>query len=141
MSKETANPGASKLKGAFLWAGAQLAVEWFVFPGGSLWTAIAAALGGFAAGWVTVGLLNRLARWGVGGGPLVILGVLVGVAVASGAVNGLAALFNWFSTKSFDIDWKSLQDFLLSWKVAPAAGLGALTGLMVKGKAPSKKKK
>jgi hypothetical protein len=140
MSKEAPKSGASKLKGAFLWAGTQLAVEWFVFPGGTLWSAAAAALGGFAAGWVTVGLLNRLAKWGVGGGPLVILGVLVGVAVASGAVSGLSALFTWFQTKSFHVDWANLELFLFSWRVAPAAALGALSGLMVKGKAPKKKK-
>jgi hypothetical protein len=140
MSKDAPKPGASKLKAAALWAGAQLAVEWFVFPGGTLGSAFGAALGGFAAGWATTGLLNRLAKWGVGGVWLVGLGVLVGVAVASGAVSGLAALFNWFSTKSFDIDVEKLKGFLLSWRVAPAAGLGALTGLMVKGKPPGKKK-
>lgn len=140
MSKETPKSGASKLKTALVWAGAQLAVEWFGFPGGSLGTAIAAALGGFAAGWVTTGLLNRLAKWGVGGVWLVGLGVLVGVAVASGAVSGLAALFNWFSTKSFDVDVEALKTFFRSGRFAPAAGLGALTGLMVKGKTPAKKK-
>ena len=141
MSKDAPKPGVSKLKGASVWAGAQLAVEWFLFPGGSLWTALAAALGGFVAGWITTGLLHRLAKWGVGGLWLVGLGAILGVAVASGAVSGLAALFSWFSTKSFDIDVEKLKDFVTSWRVAPAAGLGALTGMMAKAKAPSKKKK
>lgn len=141
MSKEAPKTGASKLKGAFLWAGAQLAVEWFLFPGGTLWTALAAALGGFFAGWATTGLLNRFAKWGVGGAWMLALGVLFGVAFASGAVSGLSALFSmWFSTKSFDIDVDKLKLFLLSWKIAPAAGLGALTGLLVRAKTPSKKK-
>lgn len=141
MAKDAPKPGASKLKGAFLWAAAQLAVEWFLFHDGTIGTALAAALGGFAAGWATTGLLNRLAKWGVGGLWMVGLGVLFGVAVASGAVSGLSSLFSWwFYAKPPQVDWAGLQSFLLSWKVAPAAGLGALTGLLVKATTPSKKK-
>lgn len=140
MSKDAPKPGVSKLKGAAVWAGAQLAVEWFLSPEGGIPKALAAAFGGFVAGWMTTGLLNRLAKWGVGGLWLLGLGALLGVAVASGAVSGLAALFSWFSTKSFEIDWKSLEEFVRSGKFIPAAALGALTGLMAKAKAPSKKK-
>ena len=137
MGKEKAKPksGASKLGGGFLWAGAQWAVEWFLYPDGTLWTAVAAAFGGFVAGWATVGLLNRLGKWGVGALALLAFGSLIGVAVASGAVKGLSTLFSWwFAATPPVIDWEGLKAFVLSWRVAPALGLGALSGLYVKSK-------
>ena len=144
MGKEKAKgkpkAGASKLGGGFLWAGAQWGVEWFLYPpghplAGSLWTAFAAAFGGFIAGWVTVGLLNRLGKWGVGPLALLAFGALIGAVVASGAVKGLSTLFSWwFAAKPPSIDWEGLKTFVLSWRVAPALALGALSGLYVKTK-------
>ena len=140
MAKDKKPAGASKLKSGFLWAGAQFAVTWFVFPeDGGLLTAIAAAAGGFVAGWMTTGFLNRLAKWGVSALWMPVLGVLFGVAVASGAVQGLGALFSWFYTKSFAVDLEALQAFLLSWRIVPALALGALSGLYVKAIAGGKK--
>lgn len=138
-SKPKPKPGASKLGGGFLWAGAQWGVEWFLYPEGTLWTALAAAFGGFIAGWITVGLLNRLGKWGVGALALLAFGALIGVAVASGAVKGLSTLFSWwFAAKPPTVDWEGLKTFVLSWRVAPALGLGALSGLYVKTKTGGK---
>lgn len=140
MGKEKPKPGASKIAGGLLWAGAQWGVEWFLFPSSGLWTALGAAVGGFVAGWATVGLLNRLAKWGVGGLAMLAFGALFGVAVASGAVKGLSYLFSiWLAAKPPAVDWEALKAFLLSWRVAPALGLGALSGLYVKLKTPGKK--
>lgn len=138
-NKKPAPKGASTLKAGLLWAAAQWALDWFYIQSGGLWDSIGAAAGGFAAGWVTTGLLNTLARWKVPGGALGVLGLILGVAVASGAVTGLGALFGWFSTRSFALDVEKLQAFVLSVKVVPAAVLGFLTGLWV-GRKPAKKK-
>lgn len=139
-NKKAAPKGVSKLKAALLWGAAQWAVDWFVVPSGGLWSSVGAGLGGFAAGWVVTGLLNTLGRWKVPGKALFVLGAILGVAVVSGAVKGLSAVFNWFSTKSFDLDLEKLQAFVLSWNVVPALVLGALTGL-VAGKGAGGKKK
>ena len=134
-AKSKPKTGASKLGGGFLWAGAQWAVEWFLYPEGSLWTAFAAAFGGFIAGWLTVGLLNRLGKWGVGPLALLVFGALIGMAIASGAVKGLSTLFSWwFAAKPPTVDWETFKAFVMSWRVAPALGLGALSGLYVKTK-------
>ncbi len=128
-NKKAAPKGLSKLKAALLWGAAQWAVEWFLVQDGGLWNSISAGAGGFAAGWVTTGLLNTLARWKVPGNALFVLGLIIGVAAVSGAVRGLSSLFTFFSTKSLAFDLEKLQVFLLSWNVVPAAVLGALTGL------------
>ena len=140
-NKKPAPKGGSKLQAAFLWAAAQWAVDWFLVQDGGLLKAGGAALGGFVAGWLTTGLINTLARWKVPAGALGVLGLILGVAVVSGAVNGLSSLFNWFSTKSLDFDLEKLQAFVLSWNVVPAAVLGLLTGLWVGRKSASGKKK
>lgn len=139
-NKKPAPQGGSKLKAAFLWAAAQWAVDWFLVQDGGLLKAVGAAAGGFAAGWVTTGFVNTLARWKVPAGALGVLGLILGVAVVSGAVNGLSSLFNWFSTKSLAFDVDKLQAFLLSWNVVPAAVLGLLTGLWIGRKGASGKK-
>lgn len=139
-NKKPAPKGGSKLQAAILWGAAQWAVDWFVIQKGGLGSAIGAAAGGFIAGWVTTGLINTLARWKVPGPALGVLGLILGVAVASGAVSGLGALFAWFSTKSFTMDVDKLQAFLHSWNVAPAATLGLLTGLWVGRKSAGGKK-
>lgn len=132
--KKAAPPGGSKLKAAFLWAAAQWGVDWFLVQDGGLWKAVGAAAGGFAAGWLTTGLINILARWRVPRGALAVVGLLFGVAAVSGAVEGLGSLFSWFSTKSLEFDLDKLYAFVLSWNVVPAAVLGLLTGLWVGGK-------
>ncbi len=139
-NKKPAPKGGSKLKAAFLWAAAQWAIEWFLVPKGGIWDSVGAAAGGFVAGWVTTGFVNTLARWKVPAGALGVLGLILGVAVVSGAVNGLSSLFNWFSTKSLDFNIEKLQAFLLSWNVLPAAALGLLTGLWIGRKGASGKK-
>ena len=140
-NKKPAPKGASTLNAACLWAAAQWAVDWFLVQDGGLLQAGGAAFGGFVAGWVTTGLINTLARWKVPAGALGVLGLILGVAVVSGAVNGLSSLFNWFSTKSLDFDLEKLQGFVISWNVVPAAVLGLLTGLWVGRKSASGKKK
>jgi hypothetical protein len=141
--KKSAPKGGSKLQAAILWGAAQWAVEWFLVPEGGLWGSVSAAAGGFAAGWVTVALLNTLGRWKVPGKALGVLGILFGVAAVSGAVRGLSSLFTWWVTKSLAFDVDKLMSFLLSWNVVPAAALGLLTGLWIggKGKGDGKKKK
>jgi hypothetical protein len=69
-----------------------------------------------------------------------VLGVLVGVAVFSGAFSGISAAIHWWQTKDVKMDWDKLQAFLLSWSVVPPAVLGLLTGLYVRSKSPKGKK-
>ncbi len=139
--KPKKKPGASKLGGGILWALAQAGVEWFVFPDsvGGIGTVISAAGGAFIAGWITTGILNQSARWGAGGKVLLLFGAILGVLIASGAVEGLSSALSWWRAGKIDIDWVKFQDFVLSWKVAPALVLGAFTGLYVRGKVPQKK--
>jgi hypothetical protein len=139
-NKKPAPKGLSKLKAALLWGAAQWAVEWFLVQDGGIWNSIGAGAGGFAAGWVTTGLLNTLARWKVPAGALFVLGLLIGVAAVSGAVRGLSSVFTFFSTKSLDFDLEKLKMFLLSWNVVPAAALGALTGFWAGSRNKSGKK-
>ncbi len=139
-NKKPAPKGGSKLQAALLWAAAQWALEWFYIQKGGLWEAVAAAAGGFAAGWVTTGFVNTLARWKVPAAALGVLGLILGVVVVSGAVTGLGSLFNWSSTKPLDFNLKDLQAFVLSPNVVPAAALGLLTGLWIGRKGASGKK-
>lgn len=139
--KPVKKPGASKLGGGILWALAQVGVEWFGFPESVGWgPVISAAAGAFIAGWVTTGLLNQSARWGAGGKVLLLFGAVLGVLIASGAVQGLSSALSWWRAGKIDIDWARFQDFILSWRVAPALALGALSGVYVRGKVPGKKK-
>jgi hypothetical protein len=125
---------------AFLWAGAQLGVEWFVYPEAS-GSAIGAAAGGFIAGWIVASLLGTLAKWGLGPKALFPIGALLGVVAASGAVYGLSSVLTWWAAKKVEIDWSRLEAFVTTWRVAPAAALGALTGLYVRARIPAPKKK
>lgn len=126
---------------AFLWAGSQLGVEWFLYPEGSLGHAVAAGVGGFIAGWVTASVLGTLAKWGLGAKPLLPIGLVLGVVAASGAVYGLTSVLSWWAAKKVEIDWEKLQAFVTSWRVAPAAALGALTALYVRARIHRPKKK
>jgi len=78
-----------------------------------------------------------------------ILGVLVGVAVFSGAFAGLEALAAWLTAKGIlgasasammsgapSVDWDAVLKRLLDWSVLPPAAFGLLTGLYVRMKVP-----
>ena len=123
-----------------IWAGGQWAVEWFLYPEGDLRSAFAAVAGGFAAGWVTAAILGKFAKWGLGWKPLMAIGLVLGVTLASGAVHGLSSALSWWSAKKVEVDWEKLRDYLISWRVAPSAALGLLTGLYVRAKIPKPKK-
>ena len=138
-NKKSAPKGLSKLKAGLLWAAAQWALDWFVIQSGGLWGSVSAGAGGFAAGWVTTGLLNTLARLKIPAGALLVLGAILGVAAVSGAVRGLSSLFTWWSTKSLDFDLEQLKAFVLSYNVVPAAALGGLTGFVAGRKSRGKK--
>jgi hypothetical protein len=130
--------GGYKLGSAFIWSAGQWAVCWFVTEDTLLHT-ISACVSAFFAGWSTSALLGRFAKWGANAWVMMILGVLVGVAIFSGAFTGLTAAIDWWRAKDVKVDWDKLQKFLLSWSVVPPAGLGLLTGLYVKSKTPGKK--
>ena len=124
-----------------LWGGGQFAYNWFLTPELRLTATLSAVFSAFIAGWTTAAILGRFAKWGLGYKALMPLGVLVGVAVFSGAFSGLSSALNWLATKEVKVDWLKLQEFLLSWSVAPPAGLGLLTGAYVRAKIPVPKKK
>lgn len=133
--------GKYRLGSALIWGAAQWGVEWFVFPEHSLWQAVAAAFGGVVAGWTTATLLGFLARWGASAWPMMVAGLFIGVAVMSGAVQGITygiALL-WKQPATFDLD--KLLLFLKSWAVVPALVLGVITGLYVRIQIPRKKAK
>ena len=127
MGESKPKTGWYRTGSAFIWAGAQWGVEWFLYPEGNLGTAVAAGVGGFIAGWVTASLLGTLAKWGLGAKALFPIGIVMGVVAASGAVYGLSSVLSWWSAKKVEIDWYQLQTFVTSWRVAPAAALGGLT--------------
>ena len=144
--KKKEKVGWYRFGSGLLWAGGQFAYNWFILellpvPKPTFWQTIGAIVSAFIAGWTTAALLGRFAKWGAGYKVMTVLGILVGVAVFSGAFSGLTSVFEWFSTKEFKVDWQKLQDFLLSWSVAPPAGLGLFTGLYVRAKIPRPKEK
>ena len=138
--------GGFKWGSALIWAGGQFAVCWFITED-KLWATISACFSAFFAGWTTSALLARFAKWGANAWVMMGLGVLIGVAVFSGAFSGVGALINWMSAKGVvpaslgavtsstpSVDWEKLQAVLLSWAVVPPAVLGLLTGLYVRTK-------
>src|SRR5205085_11161277 len=139
-AKKKGGGGGYKWGSAMIWAGGQWAVCWFVTED-LLWPTISACFSAFFAGWTTSALLGRFAKWGANAWVMMILGVLIGVAVFSGAFSGLSSAFDWWRTKNVKVDWDKLQAFLLSWAVVPPAALGLLTGLYVRAKTPQGGKK
>jgi hypothetical protein len=128
--------GGYKWSSALMWAGGQFAYNWFATPELPLGPTFSAVFGAFFAGWTTSALLGRFAKWGANSWVLMILGVLIGVAVFSGAFSGLSSAIDWWHAKEVKVDWEKLQKFLLSYSVLPPAGLGLLTGLYVRMKTP-----
>lgn len=136
--KKKGGGGGYKFGSALIWTAGQFGVCWFVTED-SLWATVSACFSAFFAGLTTAGLLGRFAKWGANAWVMMILGVLVGVAVFSGAFTGISTALSWWHTKDVKVDWDKLQAFLLSWSVVPPAVLGFLTGLYVKSKSPKKK--
>jgi len=133
--------GGYKWGSAMIWAVGQLAFCWFLTPEAYFWTVIGACSSSFFSGWSTSSLLGRFAKWGANAAVMMVLGVLLGLAIYSGAFSGLSAIYEWTQTKNFHIDWDKLQLFFSKWEnVAPTAVFGLLTGLYVKSKSPSGKK-
>jgi hypothetical protein len=141
--------GGYKWGSGLIWAGGQFAVTWFLTPETHLLTVISACFSAFLSGWTTSALLGRFAKWGANAWVMMILGVLLGVAVFSGAFSGLEALVGWLTAKGIlggavsalaskppSIDWDRVMALLLSWSVLPPAALGLLTGLYVRMKVP-----
>ena len=134
--KPKSGGGGYKWGSGLIWAGGQFAVNWFLTPETHLWTVTSACIGAFIAGWTTSALLGRFAKWGANAWVMMMLGVLLGVAVFSGAFSGLSAAFDWWKAKDVKVDWEKLEGLLISWSVVPPAGLGLLTGLYVRMKVP-----
>ncbi|HEV3028037.1 MAG TPA: hypothetical protein VG457_10725 [Planctomycetota bacterium] len=138
--KKKGGGGGYKWGSALIWTAGQWAVCWFVTED-TLLATISACVSAFFAGWTTSALLGRFARWGANPWVMMILGVLVGVAVFSGAFSGIRTALEWWNTKNLKVDWDKLQAFLLSWSVVPPAALGLLTGLYVRANTPKGGKK
>jgi len=139
--KKKGGGGGYKWGSAMIWAGGQWAVCWFLTPETHLWTVIGACFSSFFAGWSTSSMLGRFAKWGANAWVMMILGVLVGLAIYSGAFSGVSAIYEWTQTKNFHIDWDKLQLFFSKWEnVVPTAVFGLLTGLYVRAKAATGKK-
>jgi hypothetical protein len=131
--------GGYKLGSGLIWAGGQFGVNWFLTPDTHLWHVASVCFSAFFSGITTAGLLSRFAKWGANAWVMMILGVLIGVAVFSGAFTGISAAINWWQAKDVKVDWDKLQAFLISWSVVPPIALGLLTGLYVRSKTPAKK--
>ena len=140
MAEEKQKSSGFKLGSAMIWAAGQWAVCWFVTEDG-LWSTTTACFSAFFAGWTTSSLLGRFAKWGANPGVMMVLGVLLGTAVFSGAFSGLTSILDWIRIKEFKVDWDKLEKFFLSWAVLPPAALGLLSGLYVRAKVPRSKKK
>jgi hypothetical protein len=133
--------GGFKFGSALIWAGGQWAFCWFLTPETRLWTVIGACFSAFFSGWSTSSMLGRFAKWGANVWVMMLMGVLVGLAIFSGAFSGLSAIYEWTQTKNFHMDWDKLQIFFSKWEnVVPTAVFGLLTGLYVKSRSPGKKK-
>lgn len=133
--------GGYKWGSAMIWAVGQWAFCWFLTPEVHLPYVISAVFSSFFSGWTTSSLLGRFAKWGANAWVMMILGVVIGLAVFSGAFSGLSAIYEWTQTKNFHVDWDKLQAFFSKWEnVVPSAACGLLTGLYVKSKSPSGKK-
>jgi hypothetical protein len=141
--------GGYKWGSAMIWAGGQFAVNWFLTPETKLWTVGSACFSAFFSGWTTSVLLGRFAKWGANAWVMMILGVLIGVAIFSGAFAGLEALVAWLTAKGIlgasvsamtsgapTVDWDAVLKRLLDWSVLPPAAFGLLTGLYVRMKVP-----
>lgn len=133
--------GKYRLGSAIIWAAAQWGVEWFGFPEHTLGQAVAAAFGGLIAGWTTASLLGLIAKWGAGAWPMMIAGLLIGVAVTSGAVHGIDYGLALLNKKPQVLDTDKFLTFLKSWSIVPALVLGVVTGLYVRIQIPRKKAK
>src|SRR5215831_4131038 len=90
--------GGYKWGSALIWAGGQFAVCWFITED-KLWATISACFSAFFSGWTTSAVLGRFGKWGANAWIMMGLGVLIGVAVFSGAFSGLGALTHWLSAK------------------------------------------
>lgn len=133
--------GWYRLGSGLLWAGGQFGYNWFITKELWLGPTLSAIASAFIAGWTTAAILGRFAKWGAGYKVLMPLGILIGVAVFSGAFSGLSSALSWWNAKEVKFDWAKLQEFLLKdWSVAPPAGLGLLTGVYVRAKIPQPKK-
>src|SRR5687767_11584280 len=111
--KSKPKEGWYRFGSGLLWAGGQFAVNWFITYEMSMWTTITAIAGAFIAGWSTAALLGRIAKWGAGTNLMMVAGVLLGVAIFTGAFSGLAAVKDWLSTRHLAVDWEKLQESLL----------------------------
>ncbi len=135
MRDDQRKAGKYRLGSALLWAAAQGAAARFLWEQG-VGKTIGAAFGGLVAGWTTAALLGRFAKWGAGAKLMMLVGVIIGVAVSSGAVAGLSAAIEWFRVDRLQFDWEKLWRHVLSAAALPAAVLGLLTGLYVRLRIP-----
>jgi hypothetical protein len=126
---------------ALLWAGGLWAVEWFVNYESSLWRAFMVAAGGLLTGFTSALILGRIAKWGANYKILMGLGIVLGVAIASGAVTGIRQFLSGIKPDAIKVDWDSFKAFLLSVAVVPAAALGLVTGVYVRSSIPRPKTK
>jgi hypothetical protein len=85
-------------------------------------------------GWSTASLLGWFGRFRASRRLMAIAGLVLGVLVSSGTVTGLKVVFTALRPDAAEFDWPALAKFLLSWSAAPAAILGAATGLYVRSK-------
>ena len=77
--------GGYKWGSGFIWAGGQFAVNWFITYQVGLWGIGSACFSAFIAGWTTSAFVGRFAKWGANAWILLVLGVVFGVAIFSGA--------------------------------------------------------
>lgn len=141
MAEEKQKSGGFKFGSALIWAVGQWAVCWFIFPEMSLWSVGSACFSAFFSGWTSSAMLGRFAKWGANYGVMMVLGVLVGTAVFSGAFSGISTLIDWARHKELKVDWEKLEAFFLSWAVVPPAAFGLLSGLYIRMRVPRSKKK
>lgn len=139
--KKPKGGGGYKWGSALIWAGGQFCVNWFITYEQHIWTTASACFSAFFAGWTTSVLLARFAKWGANLGIMMILGVIFGVVVFSGALSGLQSAPDWWKAKEVTVDWDKLLALLTGPSIVPPAALGLLTGVYVRMKFPQSSKK
>lgn len=130
--------GWARTGAAFIWGGAQALIAWYTDQG--FFASVGSFFGGAVTGWTVAALLRWVAMFGAGYRAMVAAGVLLGIAVASGAVIGLNVILTLLNPDRFEIQWDELFVFLVSWSAIVAAVLGAVTGLYVRSRFPAPEK-
>ena len=140
MSDKPKKPGMYRMGSAFIWALGMGTAGWYMQEG--FWSIIGAGFAGLLSGWGTATLLGFFGCGGARTSLMMIAGLVIGVCVASGAMAVVTSIpMMILRGGAFEMDWEEFWTFVLSAGAIPAAVLGLLTGLYIRGKFAKTEKK